>query len=84
MDEIIEAMVNHYGDLRAYARGCHVDIDEVNARLDEATPDTAEFVVLKALQDAHTKHERPVELLVQPERVEEGLVRVYSAEADGS
>jgi hypothetical protein len=84
MDEIIKAMVNHYGDLRAYARGCLVDIDEVNARLEEATPDTAEFVVLKALQDAHTKHDGPAELPIEPERVEEGLVRVYPAEADGS
>lgn len=67
MDEIIESMVNHFGDLRAYARGCRVDIDEVNERLEEATPDTAEFVVLKILQDEHTKHERPVELPSQSE-----------------
>lgn len=84
MDEIIKAMVNHYGDLRAYARGCHVDIDEVNARLMDATPDTAEFVVLKALQDAHTKHDRSAELPVESKRVEEGLVRIYPTEADGS
>ena len=67
MDEIIESMVNHYGDLRAFARGCRVDIDEVNARLTDATPDTAEFIVLKVLQDEHTKHERPVELSDQSE-----------------
>ena len=67
MDEIIEAMVNHYGDLRSYARGCHVDIDKVNSRLAGATPDTAEFVVLKALQDAHTKHDGPAELPAQSE-----------------
>lgn len=67
MDEIIESMVNHYGDLRAFARGCRVDIDEVNARLMDATPDTAEFIVLKVLQDEHTKHERPVELSDQSE-----------------
>lgn len=67
MDEIIESMVNHYGDLRAFARGCLVDIDEVNARLMDATPDTAEFIVLKVLQDEHTKHERPVELPDQSE-----------------
>ena len=83
MDEIIDGMVNHYGDLRAYARGCHVDIDEVNARLTGATPDTAEFVVLKILQDEHTKHERPVELPAESERVEEGLVRIPTTEADG-
>lgn len=67
MDEIIEAMVNHYGDLRAYARGCHVDIDEVNARLMDAIPDTAEFVVLKVLKDANTKHDGPAELPTQSE-----------------
>lgn len=67
MDEIIDSMVNHYGDLRAYARGFLVDIDEVNARLMDAIPDTAEFVVLKILQDEHTKHERPVELPNQSE-----------------
>lgn len=67
MDEIIKSMVNHYGDLRAFARGCLVDIDEVNARLMDATPDTAEFIVLKVLQDEHTKHERPVELPDQSE-----------------
>ena len=67
MDEIIEAMVNHYGDLRAYARGCHVDIDEVNELLASAEPDTPEYVVLKVLQDEHTKHERPVELPDQSE-----------------
>lgn len=67
MDEIIDSMVNHYGDLRAYARGCLVDIDEVNARLMEATPDTAEFIVLKILQDEHTKHDRPAELPDQSE-----------------
>lgn len=67
MDEIIKSMVNHYGDLRAFARGCLVDIDEVNARLMDATPDTAEFIVLKVLQDEHTKHERPIELPDQSE-----------------
>lgn len=50
MDEIIAQMVAYKGDLRAYARGFHVDQEEVEAALEEAEPDTAEYICLQILK----------------------------------
>lgn len=62
MNEIIEQMVGHYGDLRAFARGLPVDAAEVAAALAQAEPDTAEFVCLQILSelnpdDDNSQHE---------------------------
>ena len=50
MDEIIAQMVAYKGDLRAYARGLHVDQEEVELALEEAEPDTAEYICLQILK----------------------------------
>lgn len=50
MDEIIAQMVEYRGDLRAFSRGFHVDQEEVEAALEEAEPDTAEYVCLQLLK----------------------------------
>jgi hypothetical protein len=50
MDEIIAKMVEYKGDLRAYARGFHVDQEEVELALEEAEPDTAEYICLQILK----------------------------------
>jgi hypothetical protein len=50
MDEIIAQMVEYRGDLRAFARGFHVDQEEVEAALEEAEPDTAEYICLQILK----------------------------------
>lgn len=50
MDEIIAQMVDYRGDLVAYARGFHVDQEDVEAMLAETEPDTAEYICLKLLQ----------------------------------
>jgi hypothetical protein len=50
MDEIIAQMVEYKGDLRAYARGFHVDQEEVELLLEETEPDTAEYICLQLLK----------------------------------
>jgi hypothetical protein len=50
MDEIIAKMVAYKGDLRAYARGFHVDQEEVESALEEVEPDTAEYICLQILK----------------------------------
>ncbi|MFN9287852.1 MAG: hypothetical protein ACK528_02005 [Alphaproteobacteria bacterium] len=50
MDKIIAQMVEYRGDLRAFARGFHVDQEEVEAALEEAEPDTAEYICLQLLK----------------------------------
>ena len=51
--DALEIMANTYQSLDVVARGLPVDPQEVEKALEEAQPDTVEYVCLQALQKAH-------------------------------
>jgi hypothetical protein len=50
MEEILAQMVEYRGDLQLFARGLHVDQEEVELLLEETEPDTAEYICLQLLK----------------------------------
>ena len=53
LQDALEVMANTYQSLDVVARGLPVDAEEVEKALEEAQPDTVEYVCLEALKKAH-------------------------------